>query len=195
MPARPSSRKVIYAALTGNLLVAITKFGAAAWTGSSAMLSEGIHSVVDTADQGLLLYGLHRAAQPPDARHPLGYGRELYFWSFVVALLILTLGAGVSTYEGVSRLSSTTAITDPAVSYGVLGLSFVFEFASWWVARREFNARKGELGYVEAIRRSKDPPGFLVLLEDSAAMAGIASLRVAAAFSTSAQFSSLIFSA
>ncbi len=173
MAARHSSRKVIYAALAGNMLVAATKFGAAAWTGSSAMLSEGIHSTVDTANEALLLYGLHRANRPPDAQHPLGYGRELYFWSFVVALLIFTLGAGLSVYEGFVNLWRTRPIADPVVGYAVLGCSLVFEFASWWVAKREFRARKGGLGYVEAIRRSKDPPVFLVLLEDTAAMIGL----------------------
>ncbi|HVY59618.1 MAG TPA: cation diffusion facilitator family transporter [Xanthobacteraceae bacterium] len=173
MAARSSSRKVVYAALVGNLLVAITKFGAAAWTGSSAMLSEGIHSVVDTSNEVLLLYGFHRASRPPDRGHPLGYGRELYFWSFIVAVLIFTLGAGFSMYEGILHVLHASPIQDPWVSYLVLGLSFAFEFGSWWVAATEFRARKGPLGYFEAIRRSKDPPGFLVLAEDTAALIGL----------------------
>src|SRR5215470_15442176 len=104
MAAGSASRKVIYAALAGNLAIALTKFAAAAWTGSSAMLSEGVHSVVDTANQLLLLYGIRRAHKPPDEDHPLGYGRELYFWSFIVALLIFSLGAGVALYEGIAHI-------------------------------------------------------------------------------------------
>src|SRR3954469_23960675 len=104
MGARDRSKSVVYAALVGNLFVALTKFVAAAWTGSSAMLSEAVHSVVDTGDQAVFLYGMHRAAKPPDDAHPLGYGRELYFWSFIVALLIFTIGAGVTLYEGLHHM-------------------------------------------------------------------------------------------
>src|SRR3954468_13240868 len=104
MAAASASRKVLYAALAGNLAIALTKFAAASWTGSSAMLSEGVHSVVDTANQLLLLYGIKRASLPPDEDHPLGYGRELYFWSFIVALLIFAIGAGISFYEGVIHI-------------------------------------------------------------------------------------------
>src|SRR5207302_1829741 len=110
MAAGSASRKVTYAALAGNLMIALTKFIAAWWTGSAAMLSEGVHSVVDTSNQLLLLYGIHRAAKPPDEDHPLGYGRELYFWSFIVALLIFSLGAGVSFYEGVARIRAPAEI-------------------------------------------------------------------------------------
>src|SRR5690349_8041376 len=127
MAAGSASRKVIYAALAGNMLIALTKFAAAGWTGSSAMLSEGVHSVVDTSNQLLLLYGIHRSNKPPDEDHPLGYGRELYFWSFIVALLIFALGAGISFYEGVAHIQAPVQITDPFVNYIVLGLSFVFE--------------------------------------------------------------------
>ena len=111
--AAGSSKKVIFAALAGNLLIAITKFAAALWTGSSAMLSEGVHSLVDTGNQGLLLYGHRRASRPPDERHPLGFGRELYFWSFIVALLVFALGAGVSLYEGIQQIRERHPITDP----------------------------------------------------------------------------------
>jgi cation diffusion facilitator family transporter len=171
--ASGSSERVIYAALLGNFLVAITKFAAAAFTGSSAMLSEAVHSLVDTGNELLLLYGLRRAARPPDEDHPLGHGRELYFWSFIVALLVFALGAGVSVYEGISHVLYPVSITNPFVNYVVLGLAMVFEGISWWVALREFRATKGELDYVEAVRESKDPPGFMVLLEDSAALLGL----------------------
>src|ERR1051325_984041 len=173
MAAGSASRKVIYAALAGNLAIALTKFAAAAWTGSSAMLSEGVHSVVDTANQLLLLYGVSRSAKPRDEGHPLGYGRELYFWSFIVALLIFSLGAGVSFYEGIVHINAPVPITDPHVNYAVLGISFVFEGATFLIALKEFNKLRGSLGYLEAVTRSKDPPSFLVLLEDSAALIGI----------------------
>ncbi|MEO8318336.1 MAG: cation diffusion facilitator family transporter, partial [Bradyrhizobium sp.] len=174
MASASSSKFVIYAALAGNLLVAATKFAAAAWTGSSAMLSEGVHSLVDTVNQGLMLYGIHRASAPPDEQHPLGHGRELYFWCFVVALLIFSLGAGISIYEGVTHILHPAAIEDPRVNYIVLGLSFVFESATWWIALREFEKQRGTLSYLEAATRSRDPASYLVLFEDSAALVGIA---------------------
>jgi cation diffusion facilitator family transporter len=168
-----SSRKVIYAALLGNVLVALTKFLAAGVTGSSAMISEGVHSLVDTGNEVLLLYGLRRAARPPDEAHPLGHGRELYFWSFIVALLIFAVGAGVSLYEGITHIFHAVPLTKPVVNYVVLALAILFESGSWWVAFREFRATKGAQGYYEAVRESKDPPGFLVLFEDSAALVGL----------------------
>jgi len=171
--ASQSSKTAVHAALAGNLLVAATKLLAAFWTGSSAMMSEAIHSLVDSGNEVLLLYGLHRAARRPDAQHPLGYGRELYFWSFVVALLIFALGAGVSAYEGIAHLRHPEPISNPLISYVVLALAFVFEGASWVVSWRQFKAAKGALGYYEAVRRSKDPPSFMVFFEDSAALAGI----------------------
>ena len=173
MPHAPSSRGVVHAALVGNLLVALTKSAAAAWTGSSSMASEAVHSFVDTGNEVLLLYGMRRSAQRPDAGHPLGYGRELYFWSFIVALLIFALGAGVSLYEGIVHLRQPQPISDAAVNYVVLSLAFVFEGASWRVSLRQFRSAKGELGYYEAFRRSKDPPSFMVLFEDSAALLGL----------------------
>jgi cation diffusion facilitator family transporter len=172
MAAR-SSKKVIYAALAGNFLISITKFAAALWTGSAAMLSEGVHSLVDTSNQGLLLYGHYRASRPPDERHPLGFGRELYFWSFIVALLVFALGAGVSLYEGIEQLLERRPINNPTVNYVVIAFAYVFEGASWWIALQEFRRRKGNLGYFEAFRRSKNPPLFLVLFEDSAALIGL----------------------
>src|SRR5256714_14267152 len=150
MAAGSASRKLIYAALAGNLLIALTKFAAAAWTGSSAMLSEGVHSVVDTSNQILLLYGISRSSKPPDEDHPLGYGRELYFWSFIVALLIFAIGAGISFYEGVAHILEPVQISDPYVNYIVLGVSFIFEGATFLVALKEFNKTRGTLGLFEA---------------------------------------------
>jgi cation diffusion facilitator family transporter len=171
---RASSKKVIYAALAGNFAIAVAKFAAAAWTGSSAMLSEGVHSLVDTGNELLLLYGLRRSAEPPDRSHPLGHGRELYFWTFIVALLVFALGAGVSLYEGISHIRNPEPVENVSVNYVVIGVSLLFEGASWWVALREFRAAKGSLGYFEAVRRSKDPTTFTVLFEDSAALIGLA---------------------
>jgi cation diffusion facilitator family transporter len=171
--SQTSSKTAVYAALAGNILVAATKLLAAAWTGSSAMMSEAVHSIVDSGNEVLLLYGLHRAARRPDAQHPLGYGRELYFWSFIVALMIFALGAGVSIYEGIVHIRHPEPISHPAVNYVVLALAFVFEGASWVVSWRQFSAAKGSLGYYEAVRQSKDPPSFMVFFEDSAALAGI----------------------
>lgn len=167
------SRKVIFAALIGNSLIAITKFAAAAMTGSSAMLSEGIHSVVDTGNQVLLLYGLKRAKQPPDRQFPFGHGKEVYFWSFVVAIMIFAVGAGISIYEGIQHLLHPVPITDAYINYIVLGFAIVFEGAAWTFAFIEFNKTRGKLGYFEAVRHGKDPTLFVVLFEDSAAMLGL----------------------
>jgi cation diffusion facilitator family transporter len=173
MAGHGGSKKVIYAALAGNLAIALTKFAAALFTGSSAMLSEGVHSLVDTGNGGLLLYGMHRAARPPDRTHPLGHGRELYFWSFIVALLVFALGAGVSFYEGVVHIMAPEPVDAPYVNYIVLALSFLFEGASWLVALKEFRRDKGRLGWFEAVRASKDPSVFTVLFEDTAALLGL----------------------
>lgn len=183
MAAEESSKTVVYAALVGNSLVAATKIAAAAWTGSSAMMSEAVHSVVDITNEVLLLYGYHRASRPPDESHPLGYGRELYFWSFIVALLIFALGAGVSLYQGVLHVTAPEPIQDPVVSFVVLGLAFVFEGVSWLFALHHFRSEHARLGWYEAFVRSKDPPAFMVLLEDSAALVGIV---IAAATTTAA---------
>jgi len=167
------SKKVILAALAGNTLISITKFGAAAYTGSSAMMSEGIHSLVDSGNQLLLLYGIKRASKPADADYPFGYGKEIYFWSFIVAILIFALGGGISIYEGISNLQHPEPITNPIVNYVVLGLALIFEGAAWLFAFREFNKVRGKWGYIEAIQRAKDPTIFVVLFEDSAAMLGL----------------------
>ncbi|MGY8992139.1 MAG: cation diffusion facilitator family transporter [Rhodospirillales bacterium] len=171
--ALPSSKKVIYAALAGNSLIAVTKFFAAAMTGSAAMLSEAIHSVVDTGNQVLMLYGLKKAAQPADDEHPFGYGMELYFWTFVVAILIFGLGAGISVYQGVDKILYPHPINDPYINYIVLVMAMVFEGWAWSVAFVEFRRVKGDLPYWQAIRASKDPTVFTVLFEDTAAMLGL----------------------
>jgi len=167
------SKLVVYAALVGNLAIAATKFVAAGITGSSAMLSEGVHSLVDTTNEGLLLYGMARAGKAPDRSHPFGYGRELYFWAFIVALLVFALGAGVSVYEGVQHLLHPEPMQRPLVNYVVLSASMLFEGTSWAIALRDFRKRKGSLGYFQAFRRSKDPTTFTVLFEDSAALLGL----------------------
>jgi len=171
--ASSESKKVIYAALVGNSLIAVTKFAAGVFTGSSAMFSEAVHSLVDTGNQWLLLYGIKRAQQPADDRHPFGYGMELYFWSFVVAILIFGVGAGVSIYEGVQRVIEPHPITSPYVNYAVLGLAMVFEGVAWWIAFRAFSRVKGRRTLMAEIRFSKDPTVFTVLFEDSAAMLGL----------------------
>ena len=165
--------KIIVAALIGNGLIAITKFAAAAYTGSSAMLSEGVHSVVDTGNQVLLLYGLKRSRKPPDEDFPFGHGKEIYFWSFVVAILLFAIGSGVSLYEGVVRIQSPNPVENVVVNYVVLGLAMVFEGVAWFIAFREFGRVKGSRGYVEAVQTGKDPSFFVVLFEDSAAMLGL----------------------
>lgn len=167
------SLKVILAALIGNSLIAIAKFAGALYTGSSAMFSEAIHSLVDTGNQALLLYGMKKAARPADARHPFGYGGEIYFWAFVVAVMIFAVGSGVSIYEGYHKLLNPEPMTNIMVNYVILGAAMLFEGAAWWVAYQEFNKSRGEAGYVRAIRASKDPRIFTVLLEDTGAMLGL----------------------
>lgn len=171
--ARHSSKFIIYAALAGNLLVAATKFAAAAYTGSAAMLSEAIHSTVDSGNQLLLLLGLNRAARPANARHPFGHGLQLYFWTFVVAVLIFGVGATVSVVEGLSKVRALHPIENAWVNYLVLGLALVFEGTVWIVALRAFRQVKGKLSWLRAVRQSKDPTVFTVLFEDTAAMLGL----------------------
>lgn len=167
------SKKVIIAALIGNSLIAMTKFGAAAMTGSSAMMSEGVHSLVDTGNQILLLYGLKKAQQPADEDYPFGHGKEIYFWSFVVAILIFAVGAGISIYEGIHSIQDPGEISNPMVNYVVLGLAMLFEGGALFYALKEFNTQRGDMGYLEAVQRGKDPSLFVVLFEDSAAMLGL----------------------
>ena len=171
--AEHASKIAIYAALAGNVLIAVTKFVAAAITGSSAMTSEAVHSLVDTGNELLLLHGQRRAAKSPDEAHPLGYGRELYFWSFVVAVLVFALGAGVSIYEGIVHIGAPEPIRNPNVNYIVLALAFLFEGGSGWFAFREFQKAKGHQGWWQAVRLSKDPVSFTILFENGAALVGI----------------------
>ena len=168
-----SNKIVVYAALFGNLAIALVKFVAAYITNSSAMLSEAIHSVVDTLNEILLLYGMKKAEQRPDAHHPFGYGRELYFWAFIVALMVFALGAIVSIYQGILHIIHPEEMHDPMINYIVLGIAILCEGFSWTVALRTFRKMKGKMGYFEAFRRSKDPTTFTVLFEDTAALVGL----------------------
>jgi len=172
--AAGSSKTVIFAAIAGNLAISVTKFVAAGITGSSAMLSEGVHSLVDTGNGLLLLWGIRQAARPPDDRHPFGRGKELYFWTLIVAVLVFALGGGVSLYEGIGHVRHPQPVADPTINYVVLGLAFAFEGAAWYLAWRAFNAIRGDRGYIQAVRESKDPTTFTVLFEDTAALVGLA---------------------
>jgi len=167
------SKTVIYAALGANLLIAASKFGAATFTGSSAMLSEAIHSLVDTGNQGLMLHGLRQAAKPPTPEHPFGYGLQLYFWTFIVAILIFGLGAGVAIVEGIEKIQDPHPVENLLVAYAVLGISLVVEGITWFIALRAFARSKGKLSWAQAIRQSKDPTVFTVLFEDTAALLGL----------------------
>lgn len=181
--ATSASKKVIYAALIGNGLISITKFVASMITGSSAMLSEAIHSLVDTGNQGLLLYGIKRSKRAPDANHPFGYGMELYFWSFIVAILIFSVGAGVSLYEGIHKIINPQPVTDAYINYIVLSVAIIFEAGAWYIAYKEFNKTRGGRSYLRAVRQSKDPAIFTVLFEDTAAMMGLLAAFVGVACS------------
>lgn len=167
------SKKVILAALVGNGLISITKFVAATMTGSSAMMSEGVHSLVDTGNQVLLLYGLKAAKKPADENFPFGHGKEIYFWSFIVAILIFAIGAGISIYEGVHHILHPAEISDPTINYIVLTLAMIFEGFALAIATKEFNKARGKKGTLDAVRHGKDPTLFVVLFEDSAAMLGL----------------------
>ncbi len=167
------SRIAIYVGIGATLLIAITKFAAAAFSGSSAMVAEGVHSLVDSADGLLLLLGQHRASRPADETHPLGHGKELYFWSLIVAVLFFALGGGMSFYEGVQHIMRPEPISDPTWNYAVLGASALFTMGSFGAAFRPFRRRAGGHGYWNAFRRSKDPTLFTLVLEDLADMVGL----------------------
>jgi cation diffusion facilitator family transporter len=170
--------RTLLIAFGANLGIAVSKFAAAAITGSSAMLTEGVHSVVDSTNQLLLIWGRRQSRKPPDKYHPLGHGREIYFWSFVVAVLVFALGAGVSIYEGIIHIQHPEHAMSPLIAYAVLLVAFLLEGWSTLAAFREFKESKGDIGWFEAIRRSKDPPTFIVLLENGAAMAGIVAAAI-----------------
>ena len=174
----PHSNRTLWIAFAANMGVAAAKFVAAAITGSSAMLTEGVHSVVDSVNELLLVYGHKRSRKPPDIYHPFGYGREIYFWSFVVAVLVFALGAGVSVYEGILHILEPQQPVSPVVAYLVLLAAFLMEGWSTAVAIGDFKKSKGEAGWLEAIHLSKDPPGFIVLLENAAAIAGITAAAI-----------------
>ncbi len=176
MASHGGSKIAVIAAVIANLLIAIVKFIAAAITGSSAMVSEGIHSLVDTGNGGLLLFGMKKAGRPADRDHPFGHGKELYFWSLVVAVSIFGIGGGMSLYEGISHIRHVApgaVMSDPTVNYIVLGVSLIIEGFSFRVALKQFRIARGDLGSWEYIKRAKDPSTFTIVLEDSAAMLGL----------------------
>src|SRR6476660_5429584 len=173
MSAPTTATRTLVVALLANLGIAVSKFVAAAITGSSAMLTEGVHSVVDSTNQLLLMWGRRAAKKPPDRIHPFGYGRELYFWSFVVAVLVFSLGAGVSIYEGIIHIANPKEAVSPLIAYAVLLVAFLLEGWSTLEAFQDFRKAKGDLSWWKAVRQSKDPPDFIVLLENGAANAGI----------------------
>lgn len=168
-----NNHKSIYSALAANLLIALTKFIAGAYTNSSSMISEGIHSTVDTTNQLLLLHGLKRSKKAADQSHPFGYGKELYFWSFVVSILIFGLGGALSIYQGIAHILEPELMKDPFWNYIVLFLSLIFEGTSLVIAVKEFNKTRNGMGWWDAIVKSKDPASFLVVFEDGAAVAGL----------------------
>jgi len=178
-----SSKNSIYSALAANLLIAVTKFAAGLFSNSAAMISEGIHSLVDTINQVLLLFGLKRSKKPADASRPFGYGRELYFYSFIVSILIFGLGGGISIYQGIIHILEPENLGDPTWNYVVLALSVVFEGTSLIIAAKEFNKVRGTDSWWTAIVKSKDPSNFLVLFEDGAAVIGLFIVMICMYFS------------
>jgi cation diffusion facilitator family transporter len=170
---RSESEFAIYAAIAGNVAIAITKFIAAAFTGSSAMLSEAIHSTIDTGNGGLMLLGVRKSHKPPDADHPFGHGHELYFWTLVVGVLVFAVGGGMSTYEGITHMQHPVMAENPTWNYAVLGIAAVFESTSWLFGWKAFSIERGRRGVLQTIHETKDPSTFTVVLEDSAALLGL----------------------
>lgn len=169
-----SAQRAIYAAIAGNFAIAVTKFVAAGFTGSSAMLAEGIHSLVDTGNGGLLLLGIKRSRRRPTRQHPFGYGKDVYYYTLVVAILIFGVGGGISIYEGILYVLDPHPLGDPTLNYAVLGLAMVFEASVWTVAWKAFRAVSGDRSFWQEVRSSKDPTTFTVLFEDTAALLGLA---------------------
>ena len=167
------SKVSIYGAIIANVLIAISKFIAGVYTGSSAMFSEGIHSLVDTANGGLLLYGIKRSQKPADQSHPFGYGMEIYFWSFVVAVLIFALGGGIAIYEGIHHIIEPATVANIKVNYIVLGLAILFEGTSFVVALKQFSKEHGRGNLIQKMRKSKDSSGFAIIIEDFGALFGL----------------------
>lgn len=168
-----SSKRAIYGAIIANSAIAISKFVAAFFTGSSSMLSEGIHSMVDTGNGILLLFGIRRSKKPADDKHPYGYGNEIYFWSFMVAVLIFSLGGGIALYEGIEHLIHPRHVENVEWNYVVLVLAMVFEGAALRVALKEFNKTRGNKGIFKALRDSKDTSTSAIVIEDTAALLGL----------------------
>ena len=174
--AHGESPKAVIAAVLANIAIGIVKFVAAFFSGSSAMISEGVHSIVDSGNGLLILYGIKRSQRRPDLTHPFGYSQELYFWTLVVAVMIFALGGGVSLYEGIERIHEITPGTtlgDPTLNYVIIGISMIIEGISFSVALREFNAARGDVSPLQFIREAKDPSTFTVVLEDGAAELGL----------------------
>ena len=171
--AGSSSKIVVYGAIGANLAIAVSKFVAAAFTGSAAMMSEGIHSLVDSGNGLLILFGMNRSARPADERHPFGHSKEIYFWTVIVAVLIFAVGGGMSLYKGYQYLRNPAPLTDPTWNYWVLGLAIVFEGVACTLAFREFRKTQGNQGFWQALRTSRDPAVFAILLEDLAALVGL----------------------
>jgi cation diffusion facilitator family transporter len=170
--------KSIYAALAANVFIAVIKFVAGGFSNSAAMVSEGVHSLVDTVNQLLILYGIRESKRKADAERPFGYGRELYFWSFIVSILIFGLGGGVSIFQGYTHIITPKKLGDPTWNYIVLGASAFFEGLSLIIAIREFNKVRGNLSWWQAIKDSKDPSSFMVLFEDGAAVCGLSIVAI-----------------
>lgn len=176
--AKNESSLVPLIALGANLLIAVAKYGAAFLTGSSSMMSEAVHSTVDTGNEVLLLIGVHRAKRPPDEGHPFGYGMEVYFWSMLMAVMLFGLGAGASFLDGIQQIQKPEAIEEPLISFGVLGISAVAEGTSWVFSLRSLRRSHQGKSIFRAVRRSKNPSVFAVLFEDTAALLGIAAAAV-----------------
>ena len=168
-----SSKKAIYGAIIANSLIAVSKFVASFFTGSSSMLSEGIHSLVDTGNGVLLLFGIKRSQKPADEKHPFGYGSEIYFWSFVVAILIFALGGGIALYEGIEHLLHPRQLENVKWNYVVLSLALVFEGSALRVAMKEFNKTRGNKSIIAALKDSKDMSTSAIVIEDTAALVGL----------------------
>ncbi|MGE4513457.1 MAG: cation diffusion facilitator family transporter [Chryseobacterium sp.] len=186
-----NNRKSIYSALAANLLIAVTKFIAGAFTNSSSMISEGIHSTVDSTNQLLLLYGIKRSKKAPDESHPFGYGKELYFWSFIVSILIFGLGGALSIYQGILHIIEPEVMKNPFWNYIVLVLSLIFEGTSLLISLKEFNKTRNGAGWWDSIIKSKDPSSFLVVFEDGAAVAGLIIVMILMSISYSFQIPEL----